>query len=134
MLIIEGWLHIRGEETYYYKTGKGEEKQEWPPKYWKFTMETAEQPKVEAAFTDARRFSRVRLVDCAAKDIRNTTPLKENGPDPVIDKEIFTVEWLTGIMKKKHVPVKALLLDQANISGIGNWVGSVSSRLLVGFD
>ncbi|EHK98955.1 putative Formamidopyrimidine-DNA glycosylase [Glarea lozoyensis 74030] len=26
-------------------------------------------------------------------------------------------------MRKKHVPIKALLLDQANISGIGNWVG-----------
>jgi len=26
-------------------------------------------------------------------------------------------------MNSKHVPVKALLLDQGNISGIGNWVG-----------
>ncbi len=123
MLIISGWLKLRGEHTYYYQPKKGEEKEEWPPKYWKFMMVTEEDPKVEAAFTDARRFSRIRLVDCTAEDIRKTTPLKENGPDPVIDKEILTEEWLAKKMKSKHVPVKALLLDQANISGIGNWVG-----------
>lgn len=78
---------------------------------------------MEAAFADARRFARVRLVNCQAEDIRKTTPLKENGPDPVIDSHILTEEWLTAKMKSKHVPVKALLLDQANISGIGNWVG-----------
>lgn len=86
-------------------------------------METDSEPKVEAAFTDPRRFARIRLVDCAAEDIRNTTPLKENGPDPVIDKDILTEEWLVEKMKKRHVPVKAFILDQANISGIGNWVG-----------
>jgi formamidopyrimidine-DNA glycosylase len=86
-------------------------------------LETEEKPKVEAAFTDARRFARIRLVDCAGEDIRKTTPLKENGPDPVIDKNILTEEWLVQKMGSKHVPVKALLLDQANISGIGNWVG-----------
>ena len=88
-------------------------------------METEGEPKIEVAFTDARRFGRVRLVNCAAKDIRNTTPLKENGPDPVIDKGILTEEWFAKKMNSKHVPVKALLLDQANISGIGNWVGLV---------
>jgi formamidopyrimidine-DNA glycosylase len=116
-------MAIKGEHTYYYKPKKGEENVEWPPKYWKFTLETAEEPKIEAAFTDARRFSRIRLVDCVAADIRKTTPLKENGPDPVIDTDILTEEWLKQKMKSKHVPVKALLLDQANISGIGNWVG-----------
>jgi len=65
----------------------------------------------------------VRLVDCPADEIRNTTPLKENGPDPVIDKDILTEEWLETLMKKKHVPIKALMLHQGNISGIGNWVG-----------
>ena len=49
--------------------------------------------------------------------------MKENGPDPVQDKEIVTEEWLAELLGRKHVPVKALLLDQANISGIGNWVG-----------
>lgn len=120
---MTGWLKFRNEETFYYKPSKGEEKEEWPPKFWKFLLETAEEPKCEAAFVDSRRFSRVRLVDCDADAIRRTTPLKENGPDPVIDRHIVTEEWLVEKLRSKRVPVKALLLDQANISGIGNWVG-----------
>ena len=119
---MTGWWKIRNEETAYYKPTKPEEPV-WPPKFWKFILETVEQPKTEAAFVDSRRFARIRLVNCAAGDMRNTTPLKENGPDPVIDKDILTEEWLTEKLGSKRVPVKALLLDQANISGIGNWVG-----------
>ncbi|KAE8453209.1 hypothetical protein EG329_011276 [Mollisiaceae sp. DMI_Dod_QoI] len=120
---MTGWLYIKGEPSVHYRPKDPEGPEEWPPKYWKFVVETEEEPNVEAAFTDARRFARIRLVDCAAEDIRKTTPLKENGPDPVIDRDILTEEWLTKKMRGKHVPVKALLLDQANISGIGNWVG-----------
>ena len=123
MLIFQGWIHVKGEPLAHYRPKETEEEEEWPPKYWKFTLETDSKPKVEVAFTDSRRFGRVRLVDCAAADIRKTTPLKENGPDPTIDTDILTEEWLEKKMKSKHVPVKALLLDQANISGIGNWVG-----------
>jgi len=123
VLIPEGWLYIRGEPLAHYRPKEPQDAGSWPPKYWKFTLETVGEPKVEAAFTDTRRFSRIRLVDCAAEDIRKTTPLKENGPDPVIDGNKLTAEWLEQKMRSKHVPVKALLLDQANISGIGNWVG-----------
>ncbi|KAK2627781.1 hypothetical protein QTJ16_002427 [Diplocarpon rosae] len=119
---MTGWFYIKGEPSHHRpKQTDGEEI--WPPRFWKFALETDSKPKVEAAFADARRFARIRLVDCAAEDIRKTTPLKENGPDPVIDKEILTADWLVEKMKKRHVPVKAFMLDQANISGIGNWVG-----------
>lgn len=94
----------------------------WPPKYWKFQLVTDSDPKVEVAFTDPRRFGRIRLVDCPGDDIRSFTPLKENGPDPVEDLDIFTQDYLKSKMRSKHVPVKALLLDQAQISGVGNWV------------
>jgi formamidopyrimidine-DNA glycosylase len=120
---MTGWLKIKSEETYYYKPQKGAEQEEWPPRFWKFHLETKEEPKVEAAFVDSRRFSRVRLVDCPADKLRKTTPLVENGPDPVIDKDLVTEEWLIEKCRSKRVPIKALLLDQANISGIGNWVG-----------
>ena len=106
MLIYSlGWLYIRGEPSIHYRPKELDD--QWPPKYWKFALETDELQKVEAAFTDARRFSRIRLVDCAAEDIRKTTPLKENGPDPVIDKGILTPEWLEKKLRSKHVPVKA---------------------------
>lgn len=94
----------------------------WPPKFCKFQIKTDEKPAVEIAFTDPRRFGRVRLVDCPGEDIRKHSPLVENGPDPVVDKDRFTEEYLRGKMTSRHVPIKALLLDQTTISGIGNWV------------
>ncbi|OGE48246.1 hypothetical protein PENARI_c031G04599 [Penicillium arizonense] len=119
---MTGWFKIKDADTYYYQSDKPADK-EWPPKYWKFLMETSDEAKTEAAFVDARRLGRIRLVDCPADDIRNHTPLKENGPDPVTDKDIVNEAWLMEKLRKKKVPIKALLLDQANISGIGNWMG-----------
>lgn len=119
-----GWFYVRGEPTIDFRShASGDE--EWPPKYSKLILETAGASKVEAAFTDSRRFGRIRLVDCPGDDIRQHTPLKENGPDPVIDKDILTAEWLEKKMNSKKVPIKTMMLDQANISGIGNWVGLV---------
>ncbi|MCJ1311503.1 hypothetical protein MMC25_005175 [Agyrium rufum] len=120
---MAGWFKIRGEETAYYKPTKPADPEEWPPKYWKFHVQTEEKPVCEAAYVDFRRFGRIRLIDCDAENIRNVSPLKENGPDPVVDREIVTEEWLKKLLMSKKIPVKALLLDQANISGIGNWVG-----------
>jgi len=119
---MTGWMKIKNADTYYYRTNNADDK-EWPPKYWKFLLETDENLKTKAAFVDPRRLARIRLVDCPADDIRQCTPLEENGPDPVTDKDILTVEWLQDKIKSKRVPIKALLLDQANISGIGNWMG-----------
>lgn len=122
---MTGWVHIRGEPTAYTRyaeRAKGE-KEQWPPKFCKFQLETDSDPKIEVAFVDARRFGRIRLVDCPGDEIRKHSPLKENGPDPVVDKDIFTEDYLRQKMKSRHVPIKALLLDQAMISGIGNWVG-----------
>ena len=121
---MAGWLKIKNADTYYYRTDKAEDK-DWPPKYWKFLLETDGDPKTEAAFVDFRRLGRIRLVDCPGDDIRKHTPLKENGPDPVIDRDTVTGDWLMEKLRSKKVPIKALLLDQANISGIGNWMGYV---------
>ncbi|ORY61281.1 Formamidopyrimidine-DNA glycosylase N-terminal domain-containing protein [Pseudomassariella vexata] len=122
---MTGWIHIRGEQTgytRYLEKIKGAEEQ-WPPRFWKFQLETDSNPQVEVAFTDSRRFGRIRLVDCPGEDIRKYSPLVENGPDPVVDKNLFTEDYLKQKMRSRHVPIKALLLDQAVISGIGNWVG-----------
>ncbi|TKA75208.1 hypothetical protein B0A49_02406 [Cryomyces minteri] len=120
---MTGWMKFSNDDSAYYKPTKADE-DTWPPKYWKFVLETEGKggEKCEAAFVDSRRLARIRLVDVPAEEMRKTTPLKENGPDPVIDKDVLTLEWLSDKMKSKRVPVKALLLDQANISGVGNWV------------
>lgn len=101
---------------------KPDEMDAWPPKYWKFHLKT-EDPAVEVAFTDPRRFGRVRLVDCPGESIRQYSPLVENGPDPVVDSDVFTEEYLRKRMHSRHVPIKAFILDQSVISGVGNWVG-----------
>lgn len=145
---MTGWLKLSNVETGYYRSKKEEKKkekenksdggpeavynnagstrveeQDWPPPYYKFILQMEGEPSVEAAFVDARRLGRIRLVHAPADQMRKTTPLKENGPDPVIDKDILTVQWLTEKLRSKRSPVKAVLLDQANISGVGNWVG-----------
>lgn len=125
---MTGWMKFSVEDTAYYKQAKeegGGKAEEWPPKYMKFLWKCEAEGGREAcevAFVDARRLARIRLVECEAGEIRNVTPLKENGPDPVRDKEVLTVGWLAALMRRKRVPVKALLLDQANLSGVGNWV------------
>lgn len=118
---MTGWLKIKDADTYYYRTTNAEDKA-WPPKFWKFLLETDGDPKVEAAFGDFRRLARIRLVDCPADEIRQHSPLKENGPDPLQDPDVFTLEWLEEKIRSRKVPIKALLLDQATISGIGNWM------------
>ncbi|KAF6842971.1 Formamidopyrimidine-DNA glycosylase [Colletotrichum musicola] len=122
---MSGWVHIKGDKTAYtnyYKNAKDSEADAWPPKHWRFLLSTNDSPAVEAAFTDPRRFGRVRLVDCPAESIRSHSPLKENGPDPVVDADVFTEEYLAERMLARRTPVKAFLLDQTNVSGIGNWV------------
>lgn len=119
---MTGWVKFSNDDTSYYKPAKAEE-QEWPPRFWKFVLHTDEGH--ECAFVDARRLARIRLVDAEAEEMRRTTPLKENGPDPVIDKDIVTFEWLAKKMRSKRVPIKAMLLDQAVLSGVGNWVAYV---------
>ncbi|KAF2733158.1 TPR-like protein [Polyplosphaeria fusca] len=119
---MSGWMKFKNDESAYYRPTKPEG-DEWPPRFWKFVLQMKEDPDVEVAFVDARRLGRIRLVDAKAEDMRKTTPLKENGPDPILDPDVLTVDWLTKKLRSKKVPVKALLLDQANISGIGNWMG-----------
>ncbi|KAI9808637.1 MAG: hypothetical protein M1825_003788 [Sarcosagium campestre] len=120
---MTGWIKFSNDDSSYYKTAKDEEEPEsWPPRFWKFVLETKESPKSEAAFVDPRRLARIRLLDCPADAIRSVPPFSNNGPDPVQDQDKLTVDWLTQKVQSKRVPVKAFLLNQANISGVGNWV------------
>ncbi|KAF2238206.1 hypothetical protein EV356DRAFT_507285 [Viridothelium virens] len=121
---MSGWMKFSNDDTAYYKPqkDKGISDEEWPPKYWKFVLQLSGEPECEVAFVDPRRLGRIRLIYVDAHVMRNSPPLKQNGPDPVIDKDVLTIDWLAKKMQSKRVPIKALLLDQANISGVGNWV------------
>ena len=68
------------------------------------------------AFTDARRFGRLRL----AHDPRNEPPLLGLGHDPFFGlPEAGELARQIGVRK---APIKAVLLDQAMFAGVGNWI------------
>lgn len=119
---MTGWIKFSNDHYSSYRAERKAEDIVWPPRFVKFMLELKGQPECQVAFVDARRLARIRLIDVEAREMRNTTPLKENGPDPVVDKGVVTTDWLTERMAKRRVPVKALLLNQAFLSGIGNWV------------
>jgi formamidopyrimidine-DNA glycosylase len=68
------------------------------------------------AFTDARRFGRLRL----ALDPRAEEPLLGLGHDPSFG--LPTAEALAKQIGSRAAPIKAVLLDQSTFAGVGNWI------------
>jgi len=68
------------------------------------------------AFTDPRRFGRLRL----AHDPRQEPPLLGLGHDPLFG--LPEVAELTRLLGARKTPIKAVLLDQAVFAGVGNWI------------
>ncbi|KAF8533150.1 ATFPG-1/ATFPG-2/ATMMH-1/ATMMH-2/FPG-1/FPG-2 [Trichophaea hybrida] len=112
---MTGWIYIKSDPFSHYKKPASET---WPPKFHKFIFKLHDDDD-EIAFVDSRRLARVRIID--HDNPRSVPPLNKNGPDPV--KEPVSLEWLREKLKARKVPVKAWLLDQSAIAGIGNWVG-----------
>lgn len=64
------------------------------------------------AFTDRRRLGAIWL----AEDAKAVT--RKLGPEPL--EPDFTAETLARLLQKRQAPIKAVLLDQSLIAGIGN--------------
>jgi len=67
-------------------------------------------------FVDPRRFGSVDLVATAAEDAHRL--LAGLGPEPLDDA--FTDGVLSAALVAKHTPIKAALLDQTVVAGLGN--------------
>jgi formamidopyrimidine-DNA glycosylase len=67
-------------------------------------------------FVDPRRFGSVDLVATAAEDAHRF--LAGLGPEPLEDG--FTAALLSAALAGKHTPIKAALLDQDVVAGLGN--------------
>jgi formamidopyrimidine-DNA glycosylase len=67
-------------------------------------------------FKDPRRFGRMFLV----KDLRSSYPIAGLGPDAF--DEPPSLKYLKEIFTGRTAPIKALLMDQSLISGIGNYM------------
>jgi len=66
----------------------------------------------QLAFTDRRRLGAIWL----AEDAKTVT--HRLGPEPL--EAHFTTETLAKLLQKRQAPIKAMLLDQSLIAGIGN--------------
>ena len=67
---------------------------------------------VQLVFKDQRRLGLIRLVEDAEAVVAKL------GPEPL--DQSFTPRLLAELLKKRHIPIKAALLDQSIIAGIGN--------------
>ncbi len=81
-----------------------------PPKYTRVIIHLDNG--VNIFFCDPRKFGRISLVT----DVGHIT--QNLGPEPL--DATFTVEMLAKKLEKRKAPLKAVLLDQALIAGIGN--------------
>lgn len=73
---------------------------------------------VELRLADARKFGRFTLV--SAGDYATMPTLAKLGPDPLTDR--FTVGQLADALAVRHTAVKAVLLEQRAVAGVGNWI------------
>ncbi|XP_057967785.1 formamidopyrimidine-DNA glycosylase isoform X4 [Malania oleifera] len=111
---MAGAIYIKGVAVTKYKRSAVNDTDEWPSKYSKFFIELEDG--LELSFTDKRRFAKVRLL----KDPAAVPPISELGPDALL--EPMTVDKFISFLSKKEIAIKALLLDQHCVAGIGNWI------------
>ncbi len=65
---------------------------------------------------DSRRFAMINLVD--EQELNTRLPLGELGPEAISDQ--FTLEFFRRVLQGTRRQIKALLLDQRVVSGLGN--------------
>lgn len=111
---MAGAIYIKGVAVTKYKRSAVKDDDEWPSKYSKVFLELDDG--LELSFTDKRRFARVRSLENPV----SVPPISELGPDALW--EPMTVDEFYKALSKKKIGIKALLLDQSFISGIGNWI------------
>ena len=118
---MTGSFVVRGVQAPSYKSFKVDE-ETWPPRFWKVVLAFSEKKKdqkdVELAFLDARRFGKFVFSE---SDPEKSPPISELGPDAFLEPP--SVEELHEMLLKRKRAIKAVLLDQSFLSGIGNWVG-----------
>ncbi|KAI8529434.1 hypothetical protein RHMOL_Rhmol12G0224500 [Rhododendron molle] len=111
---MAGAIYIKGVAVTKYKRSAVSDSDEWPSKYSKLFIELDDG--MELSFTDKRRFAKVRLLNNPA----SVPPISELGPDALF--EPMTIDKFIDSLRKKKIGIKALLLDQSFMSGIGNWI------------
>jgi formamidopyrimidine-DNA glycosylase len=86
----------------------------WPPRFVKLRLVFDDGG--ELAIADARRLGRIRL----RRDPPNEPPISLLGFDAL--HEVPPLRRFTELLRKRAMPIKALLLDQGFSAGVGNWI------------
>jgi formamidopyrimidine-DNA glycosylase len=84
------------------------------PRFWKIELLAVDGRRL--AYTDPRRFGRVRL----QQDPAHEPPISRLGFDPL--EGLPPVAELAPYLARRKAPLKAVLLDQSLFAGVGNWV------------
>jgi formamidopyrimidine-DNA glycosylase len=84
------------------------------PAFWKLELVTDDGRRV--AFTDVRRFGRIRLL----RDPAAEPPISRLGFDALAG--LPGAAELQAVLRRRQAPLKAVLLDQAVFAGVGNWI------------
>ena len=111
---MTGAMSVRGKGAMKYKSFEVDTTS-WPPRFAKLVVEF--DSGVALAYTDPRRFGKVRLVH---GDVLTSPPISQLGFDPLLampDPDAFVAAYV-----KRAAPIKAALLDQKIAAGVGNWI------------
>ncbi|KAL3696450.1 hypothetical protein R1sor_010526 [Riccia sorocarpa] len=111
---MTGNILIKDVEAVKYKRASASDNEEWPSKFSKVLVKL--ENGVEMAFTDKRRFARVRLL----QNPRTELPISELGPDAY--SEYPEEEMFVQALQQRKGALKSVLLDQTFLAGIGNWI------------
>eukprot|EP00933_Yihiella_yeosuensis_P043090 TRINITY_DN37823_c0_g1_i1.p1 TRINITY_DN37823_c0_g1~~TRINITY_DN37823_c0_g1_i1.p1 ORF type:complete len:329 (+),score=68.53 TRINITY_DN37823_c0_g1_i1:113-1099(+) len=111
---MTGTFQIKGQSAIQYVRAKNDSEGVWPPRFWKVELQMADGTCF--AFTNARRFGRIRLL----KDPANEPPVCDMGFDPLIN--MAPLQDFSRQLCKRTADIKAVLLDQGFAAGVGNWV------------
>jgi len=113
---MSGWIRELGTETVRLKEHGDAplDDDKGRPRFLKLLITAQDGTRI--SYTDGRRLGRIWLSDSPKTDAK----IKKLGPDVMDD--LPTAKDLQTLLAKRNAPIKALLMDQHIVSGIGNWV------------
>lgn len=110
---MTGSWSVKGKASMEYKSFSVDAAN-WPPRFAKLVLSMSNGE--ELCLTDPRRFARVRL----SASPRTEPPISLLRGDPLLAPH--TKADFAAILQKKASPIKAVVLDQSVLAGVGNWV------------
>lgn len=132
---MTGAVQIEGKKTLSLESFQTDETGKWPPAYCKLALsfgdagengkatskeKVPEKVPSRMAFTNRRRFGRVRFI--AQEDPTSVEPYSALGPDALDDLPRLGRDWFKEKLSPSGRAIKSALLDQALVSGLGNWL------------